>query len=239
MAKISQLPSKNIVDAFRGKLDFYTWCNLTIVRKWPHAPGRNRVAAVVATQAPFAYINKLAATLPANVVDTYKELSSNSGMLWKDYLTRLYINGSIDDTMSPRDEDYIFTGEQNMRIVILDPEVSKASHSGISDSVPWTDIDVSDQVPAAATHAIIRAKLQCNSGDIVGDYGITLREKGGGQSQDCVHWWAGMITAFCSINDTVVPLDANKELQYRVNIPDGGGSVYVTVWIVGYYYELG
>lgn len=238
MALLKQLPAKDVVDALRGKLDFYTWCNLNIVRKWPRRPSLPHSPRKVAAQVPFAYINKLASTLPAEVVESYQVLAPDSGMVWKDYLTRLYINASIDDTIAPRDEDYVLTSEKLMRIVVLDPEVQKASHSGISASVDWTDIELFDDTPAAATHAIMRAKLQCNSGDTVNDYGITMREKGGGQSQDCVHWWAGVATAFCVINDIVVPLDSNKRIQYKIDIPAGGGSVYATIWIVGYYYEL-
>lgn len=99
MAKLGALPAKDIIDAFRGTLDFYTWCSLKIVRKWPRAPGRARAPAVVATQAPFAYINKLAGSLPDNVVESYQELAQDSALSWKDFLNRLYINASIEDTI--------------------------------------------------------------------------------------------------------------------------------------------
>lgn len=239
MAKIGALPGKDVIDAFRGKLDFYTWCELKIVRKWPRAPGRKRAPAVVAAQAPFAYINKLAGSLPASVVESYQELAQASSLSWKDFLNRLYINATIEDHPIPTDEDYVLSSEKPMRIYILDPEVQKAVHNNIAVSVPWTDIDLTAEVPLAATHAIIRAKLQCNSGAAVNDYGITLREKGATQGVDCVHWWAGVTTAFCCINDSIVPLDANNKIQYKVDIPGGGGSVFVNIWIVGYWYEVG
>jgi len=101
MAKVGAMPGKDIVDALRGKLDFYTWCNLNIVRSWPRAPGRNRAPAVVATQGPFSYINKMASTLPADVIAPYKTLADGSGLAWKDFLVRYYINGSINEFMYP------------------------------------------------------------------------------------------------------------------------------------------
>lgn len=93
MALIAQMPSKDIVNSLRGVLDFYTWCNLNIVRKWPRAPERGRNENVLATGARFSYINKLASTLPENVIDTYQWLADKTGLTWKDWLTRNYISG--------------------------------------------------------------------------------------------------------------------------------------------------
>jgi len=91
----------DIVDSLRGVLDFYTWCDLNIVRSWPRAPGRTRAPAVVATQVPFAYINTVASTLPADVIDAYKELADGTGLSWKDFVCRLYINASLKDHLYP------------------------------------------------------------------------------------------------------------------------------------------
>jgi hypothetical protein len=97
LAKIAQMPAQDVIDGYRGVLDFYTWCDLNIVRKWPKTPGRNRSAAVVAAQVPFTYINKLASTLSPSVIDAYKEMALGTGLTWKDYLCRLYINATIND----------------------------------------------------------------------------------------------------------------------------------------------
>ena len=105
MAKLNALPAQDVVDGFRGVLDFYTWCNLNIVRKWPKSPGRNRSEAVVATQKPFAYINKMADPLPETCVQPYRQLALGTGLSWKDYLVRLYINGSIRFHLIPPEHD--------------------------------------------------------------------------------------------------------------------------------------
>jgi len=238
VAKIGALPGKNIVDAFRGKLDYYTWCDLKIVRKWPRAPGRSRAPAVVATQGPFAYINKLASTLGALVIEPYVDEAMGTGLTWKDYLNRDYISGqknfSSYQTEGPPADEY---GE-DMQVKILAAEVQKAVHNNINASIGWTDIDLTGEVSADATFAIMRAKLQCNSVAVVNDYGITFRQKGGAQAVDSVHWWAGVTTAFCVINDIIVPLDDQNRIQYKVDVPAGGDNVYVTIWAVGYYEQV-
>lgn len=95
MAKIAQMPSQAIIDSFRGYLDFYKWCDLNIVRKWPRAPGRSRAPAVVAAQVPFAYVNQQASELPGYVIDTWKAMAQSGGLTWKDWMNRAYISGTF------------------------------------------------------------------------------------------------------------------------------------------------
>ena len=84
----------DIVDAMRGTLDYYAWCDLVIVRKWPRAPERTRSESVQATGALFAYANKAASTLSAETIATYEELASGTGFSWKDFLIRNYLSGT-------------------------------------------------------------------------------------------------------------------------------------------------
>lgn len=238
MAKLGALPSKATIDGFRGVLDFYTWCELNIVRKWPKWTKEARTQAVIDAQVPFTYINKLASTLTEPVVEPYVTEASGTGLTWKDFVNRDYINGRTNfssyQTEGPPADEY---GE-DMILVILDSEVQKVFHNNIAASVGWTDIDVAPQVTADTTHAIMRIKLQCNSGAAVNDYGMTMRQKGGAQGIDCVHWWAGVTTAFTQINDIIVPLDEAKKLQYKIDIPAGGGNVFAWIWIIGHYEQV-
>ena len=94
MAKIAQMPALDIVDALRGKLDYYTWCNLVIVRSWPQASDRARSEDVQATGARFAYVNEEAGSLDDSIISAYKELASDTGFSWKDFLTRNFISGT-------------------------------------------------------------------------------------------------------------------------------------------------
>lgn len=93
MAILRQMPSQAIVDAFRGVVDFYEWCGLVVARKWPRAPERARNDNVIASGQRFAYINRLASTLDPDIRQLYVDMATQGGLTWKDYLTRLYLNG--------------------------------------------------------------------------------------------------------------------------------------------------
>lgn len=101
MALIDQLPAQAVIDSFRGVLDFYVWCDLNIVRKWPQSPGRARNKAVQETWPAFVYVNQTASTLSAKVVATWQEMAGTGGLTWKDWLNRCYLSGSF----APKDAE--------------------------------------------------------------------------------------------------------------------------------------
>lgn len=92
MAKIAVMPNAAIIDGFAGHLDFYTWCNLTIVRSWPRRPTGPRSLACALAGQQFAYINKQVATLDPTIYAQYQALSQGNALTAKDWLNRLYIN---------------------------------------------------------------------------------------------------------------------------------------------------
>ena len=93
MAKLTAMPSKDIVDAFRGTLDFYRWCDLVIVRKWPRSPGRLRNPYVMATGARFAYVNQMASTISPDLQAAYAYTAQDTALSWKDIMVSLYLKG--------------------------------------------------------------------------------------------------------------------------------------------------
>jgi len=93
MAKLSAMPSKDIVDAFRGTLDFYRWCDLVIVRKWPRSPGRLRNPYVMATAERFAYVNQMTSTITPDLKAAYAYTALDSSLTWKDIMVSLYLSG--------------------------------------------------------------------------------------------------------------------------------------------------
>lgn len=238
MAKIGAIPSKDIVDGFRGVLDYYCHPNGFVVRSWPRSPGRNRNPQVVAAQGPFTYINKLASTLPPDVIEPYKELALGSGLTWKDYLNRLYINGSIRVTIIPHAEDYTITAEKIMRLQILDAEAQLFSQWPVNASIPWTNLDLSGLVPGAATIAFIRAFLKCNGPNAANDYQLSLRQRSGSQAQPACRWWAQHDKSFTIITPLPVPMDEQKVIQYKYDKPAGGSYVEIKLHLLGYWYEV-
>lgn len=92
MAKIGAMPAQEIVDTFRGKLDFYQWCNLNIVRSWPQMANQSRNPYVTYTAQRFSYIAKGGALVSPEVQDLYKELVAGTTFCWRDYMVAFYIN---------------------------------------------------------------------------------------------------------------------------------------------------
>lgn len=101
MAIVNQMPAQDIIDGFHGVLDFYRWCNLVIVRKWPHHPTWKSSPEMKASQQSFAYVNKMASQLPEHVIQTWKDLATGGPLTWKDYLNRFYLSASFEGKDRP------------------------------------------------------------------------------------------------------------------------------------------
>ncbi len=93
MAKITRLPSKAIVDSFKGKIDFYMYKNTAVVRKWPKWTKRESHPDEKVNQDAFAYINKIAGSLPIYLQDQYRRMARGTRFTWKDLLVRAYMKG--------------------------------------------------------------------------------------------------------------------------------------------------
>jgi len=95
MAKIAAMPSMAVIDGFRGYLDFYQWCDLVIVRKWPRTNRDSLTPATIAAQKPFAYLNQQLPSLPAEVRESWEWLADQSNLTWRDWANRAYIGGTL------------------------------------------------------------------------------------------------------------------------------------------------
>lgn len=93
MAKIAALPALSVISGFHGVLDFYTWCNLNIVRSWPRSPGHKRAPAVEAQWSPFRYASKAWTSMTPEVQDSFRAISSGTGLSARDMATRAYLSG--------------------------------------------------------------------------------------------------------------------------------------------------
>lgn len=94
MAILKSMPQMEVVDGLHGILDFYRWCDLVIVRKWPVFTVTKRSTAVQETAVRFVYPSTVARELSQEVVDAYKAMVQGYGLSWKDMMTRCYISGS-------------------------------------------------------------------------------------------------------------------------------------------------
>lgn len=119
MALLKSMPRKDIVDSFRGVLDFYRWCNLVIARKWPQWKGKVRSPYVQAMWPPFVKVNQAAAALPPHVVDTWKHMARHTQLTWKDYFVRAYIGHTFNPPDRPKTLPFV---EIPDRFIVLDFE---------------------------------------------------------------------------------------------------------------------
>jgi hypothetical protein len=93
MVKLIGLPAQGIIDGFKGQTDFYVYMGIPCARSWPRPPSGPRSLPVQGTWPAFSYINRIAASLPASIIQAYKDMATGSNAHWKDYLCRAYIMG--------------------------------------------------------------------------------------------------------------------------------------------------
>jgi len=230
MALIKQMPSKDIVDGFRGVLDFYTWCNLNIVRSWPKAPGRKRAPGVAAAGATFAYINQLASTLPEEVIEPYKELAIGTGLTWKDFLCRLYINASIEDFPVPPEtivekEMYVYWNDDAPQVLKLDDQGA---------SIPWTDLDLTAHTSENAKFALLVLEFTVSELGATEWTNVFFRKKGTDVNTPSWGIHPAQINWF-KINECfTLAMDDARTVQYRLSLPADASGAYIWVNCLGY-----
>ncbi len=93
MVVLKKMPSKAIIDGFKGAVDFYLMRRTPVARKWPVYHPREPHQAEGVNQQAFAYVNKIAKTLPTYIIDQYKRMAQNTPFTWKDLLVRAYMKG--------------------------------------------------------------------------------------------------------------------------------------------------
>ncbi|KKM85764.1 hypothetical protein LCGC14_1285790 [marine sediment metagenome] len=93
MVKLNALPERAIIDGFKGTIDFYMWKSIACARKWPTYRPRVPYPNEAANQNQFAYINKLWASLPAAVQDTYRRMAVGTPWTGKDIYVKCYMSG--------------------------------------------------------------------------------------------------------------------------------------------------
>ena len=103
MAILTALPHQDIIDGFRGKIDFYLYhptCDpetrgegVAVARKWPRSPGHLRSAAVMAQWPTFTAAAQGWSALSKEIQDSYIKMASGTGLTGRDLFTRSYITG--------------------------------------------------------------------------------------------------------------------------------------------------
>lgn len=92
MAKILKMPSQEIINGFKGTIDFYLWNKIPCVRRWPRSPGHHRAPLVEAQWPTFAWASSNWNSLTSEIQDAYRAMSSGTNMSGRDLFTKGFIS---------------------------------------------------------------------------------------------------------------------------------------------------
>lgn len=102
MVRLSQLPSAAMIDKLKGQLDFYLYhmapydeAGIPVCRTWPRYDPESYPESSRVMQQPFAYVNKMSPFISPIVHDAYEAMAGSTGLSWKDFMVRLYLNGEL------------------------------------------------------------------------------------------------------------------------------------------------
>lgn len=93
MAKLTQMPQQDIIDGYKGTIDYYVYMGIPCARAWPKSPGKSRSQNVMAQWPVFSYATKEWNNLSDSVKRAYEELATNSGLTGRDMQIRAYLQG--------------------------------------------------------------------------------------------------------------------------------------------------
>lgn len=91
MAKVTALPGADIINGFKGTIDFYLWNGLAVARRWPRSPGRKRAPAVEAQWSAWTEASRLWVKLSPAVQEAYKQMAAGTHMSGRDLSVKCYL----------------------------------------------------------------------------------------------------------------------------------------------------
>jgi len=92
MAKITKLPGLNIINGFKGTLDYYVWKGIACVRSWPRSPGHDRAPAVQSTWPAFTWASQNWQVLSEEVRQAYRNMAAGTNMTGRDIFVKSYLS---------------------------------------------------------------------------------------------------------------------------------------------------
>jgi hypothetical protein len=93
MARLLSLPHENIIDGFKGTIDFYVHRGIPCARSWPKSPGNRRSPTVMAQWPAFTFAAQEWKNLSPFVQESYNKLATDSGLSGRDMQVRAYLTG--------------------------------------------------------------------------------------------------------------------------------------------------
>lgn len=91
MARLTALPSLDIIHGFQGILDFYLWKGLPCARKWPYTPPSHVTEGTLAARAIFGAISQGYSLLGEGALQAFQDDAADQPRTARDiYMTAVY-----------------------------------------------------------------------------------------------------------------------------------------------------
>lgn len=87
------MPSQEIIDGFKGRVDFYEYMGMPVARRWPRSPGQPRSLAVQAQWSLFAEVQQGWTPLTAEIKEAYAAMAEGTDYTSRDMFTVGAISG--------------------------------------------------------------------------------------------------------------------------------------------------
>lgn len=100
MAKLTEMPSKAIIRALKGKVDFYVWRGIPVARAWPQYRPYPPSPSLKRIRDAFAYINKLYPLFQAQAPFHPRFFARAIPLTGRDLTVRAYLKG-VTEIMPP------------------------------------------------------------------------------------------------------------------------------------------
>jgi len=94
MAVLERLPEQQIIDGFKGVIDFYLWKGIPCARKWPTWRPYRFSPVQQENQAAFAYAVALWPTLDPIVKAQWNSMAGGTARTGRDLFLRAYLKGT-------------------------------------------------------------------------------------------------------------------------------------------------
>ena len=94
MAKLTALPSLEVINGFKGTIDYYLHDGVPCARKWPCSPGHFRTPAVMAGWVPFTYAAQHWTDLPLELKEAYNTMAVGTPLTGKDIFIKGYLSNA-------------------------------------------------------------------------------------------------------------------------------------------------
>lgn len=102
MAILSAPWDKTRIKGMKGKLDFYTWKGIPVVRRWPRTPRSHLSPYSIAQWPKFSVVSSSYKLQPPGVIDALRQMSDGSQASVRDeYIALNYAKVLIFEFASP------------------------------------------------------------------------------------------------------------------------------------------